>query len=150
MKKLFCLFALLLATTLFSCSDDMEQDNSKTTSNAEEQSATNLLTRASIAISDSVIPLEMTDSMRYLLSLQKKTKKPRMAMPTQENYDANFSSNMLAIRELPVTIEVMEAGKDKSRKYLYCDKAGAEVKLSGTKNQYDMDQQFYVRILPSI
>lgn len=149
MKKLFCLFALLLATTLFSCSDDMEQDNSKTTSNAEEQSATNLLTRASIAISDSVIPLEMTDSMRYLLSLQKKTKKPRMAMPTQENYDANFSSNMLAIRELPVTIEVMEAGKDKSRKYLYCDKAGAEVKLSGTKNQYDMDQQFYVRILPA-
>ncbi len=149
MKKLFYSLALILTTTLFSCSDDIEQDNSKTTSNAEEQSATNLLTRASIATSDSVIPLEMNDSMRYLLSLQKKTKQPRMAMPIQENYDANFSSNMLAIRELPVTIEVMEAGKDKSRKYLYCDKAGAEVKLSGTKNQYDMDQQFYVRILPA-
>lgn len=149
MKNLFYLFALLFATTLFSCSDDIEQDNSKPTSNAEEQSATNLLTRASIATSDSISPLEMNDSMRYLLNLQKKIKKPRKAMPAPENYDANFSSNMFAIRELPVTIEVMEAGKDKSRKYLYCDKAGAEVKLSGTKNQYDMDQQFYIRILPA-
>lgn len=31
MKNLFYLFALILATTLLSCSDDMEQDNSKTT-----------------------------------------------------------------------------------------------------------------------
>lgn len=149
MKNLFYLFALLLTATLFSCSDDMEQDNSNTMSNAEEQTSTDLLTRASIVASDSLSPFEMNDSMRYLLNLQKKTKKARKAMPAPEYYDANFSSNMFAIRELPVTIEVMEAGKDKSRKYLYCDKAGAEVKLSGTKNQYDMDQQFYVRILPA-
>lgn len=76
MKNLFYLFALILATTLLSCSDDMEQDNSKTTSNAEEQAANNLLTRASIAASDSLVPLEMNDSMRYLLNLQKKIKKP--------------------------------------------------------------------------
>lgn len=149
MKNLFYLFALILATTLLSCSDDMEQDNGKTTSNAEEQAATNPLTRASIAASDSISPLEMNDSMRYLLNLQKKIKKPRKTMPTSEDYDANFSDNMFAIRELPVTIEVMEAGKDKSRKYLYCDKAGAEVKLSGNKNLYDTNQQFYVKILPA-
>lgn len=128
MKNLFYLFALILATTLLSCSDDMEQDNSKTTADIEEQSATNLLTRASIAASDSISPLEMNDSMRYLLNLQKKVKKPRKIMSTPEDYDVNFSDNMFAIRELPVTIEVMEAGKDKSRKYLYCDKAGAEVR----------------------
>ncbi len=69
MKNLFYLFALLFATTLFSCSDDIEQDNSKTMSNAEEQSATNLLTRASIATFDSISPLEMNDSMRYLLNI---------------------------------------------------------------------------------
>lgn len=149
MKNLFYLFALILATTLFSCSDDMEQDNSEAMSNAEEQAATNLLTRASIAASDSLVPLEMNDSMRYLLNLQKKIKKPRKTMSTPGDYDANFSDNMFAIREIPVTIEVMEAGKDKSRKYLYCDKAGAEVKLSGNKNLYDTNQQFYVKILPA-
>lgn len=140
MKNFFFLFALILATTLFSCSDDMEQDNSEAMSNAEEQAATNLLTRASIAASDSLVPLDMNDSMRYLLNLQKKIKKPRKTMSTPGDYDANFSDNMFAIREIPVTIEVMEAGKDKSRKYLYCDKAGAEVKLSGNKNLYDTNQ----------
>lgn len=149
MKNLFYLFALILATTLLSCSDDMEQDNSKTTADIEEQSATNLLTRASIATSDSICPLEMNDSMRYLLNLQKKIEKPRKIMSTPKDYDVNFSDNMFAIRELPVTIEVMEAGKDKSRKYLYCDKAGAEVKLSGNKDPNNIDQQFHVRILPA-
>lgn len=104
MKNLFYLFALILATTLLSCSDDMEQDNSKTTADIEEQSATNLLTRASIATSDSICPLEMNDSMRYLLNLQKKIEKPRKIMSTPKDYDVNFSDNMFAIRELPVTI----------------------------------------------
>ena len=56
---------------------------------------------------------------------------------------------MFAIRELPVTIEVMEAGKNKSQRYLWCNRAGSEVKLTDNKNAFDISQQFYLKILPA-
>lgn len=135
--------------TLFSCSDGTEQSISDASLPSKEQAPLNHLTRASDS-SDSLCLLEFDDSMRSLLNFRTKVvRHTRKVGQSPADYDANFSSNMFAIRELPVTIEVMEAGKNKSQRYLWCNRAGSEVKLTDNKNAFDISQQFYLKILPA-
>ena len=175
MKSIFYLCAFIIAMTLFSCSDGTEQSISDASLPSKEQAPLNHLTRASDS-SDSLCLLEFDDSMRSLLNFRTKVvRHTRKVGQSPADYDANFSSNMFAIRELPVTIEVMEAGKNKSQRYLWCNRAGSEVKLTDNKNAFknksqrylwcnragsevkltdnknafDISQQFYLKILPA-
>lgn len=149
MKSIFYLCAFIIAMTLFSCSDDTEQSLSDASLPSKGQASLNHLTRASDS-SDSLCLLEVDDSMRSLLSLRTKVgRHARKVGLAPADYDDNFNGNMFAIRELPVTIEVMEAGKNKSQRYLWCNRAGSEVKLTDNKNAFDISQQFYLKILPA-
>ena len=149
MKSIFYLCAFIIAMTLFSCSDDTEQSLSDASLPSKGQASLNHLTRASDS-SDSLCLLEFDDSMRSLLSLRTKVvRHARKVGLAPADYDDNFNGNMFAIRELPVTIEVMEAGKNKSQRYLWCNRAGSEVKLTDNKNAFDISQQFYLKILPA-
>ena len=149
MKSIFYLCAFIIAMTLFSCSDDTEQSLSDASLPAKGQASLNHVTRASDS-SDSLCLLEVDDSMRSLLSLRTKVgRHARKVGLAPADYDDNFNGNMFAIRELPVTIEVMEAGKNKSQRYLWCNRAGSEVKLTDNKNAFDISQQFYLKILPA-
>lgn len=149
MKSIFYLCAFIIAMTLFSCSDGTEQSISDASLPSKEQAPLNHLTRASDS-SDSLCLLEFDDSMRSLLNFRTKVvRHTRKVGQSPADYDANFSSNMFAIREFPVTIEVMEAGKNKSQRYLWCNRAGSEVKLTDNKNAFDISQQFYLKILPA-
>lgn len=60
-----------------------------------------------------------------------------------------FSSNMYAIRELPVTIKVksVASGSSNSNLYFYCTGVGEEVTLSNTATNYA--SKFYIKILPA-
>lgn len=149
MKSIFYLCAFIIAMTLFSCSDDTEQSLSDASLPSKGQASLNHLTRASDS-SDSLCLLEVDDSMRSILSLRTKVvRHARKVGLAPADYDDNFNGNMFAIRELPVTIEVMEAGKNKSQRYLWCNRAGSEVKLTDNKNAFDISQQFYLKILPA-
>ena len=142
MKSIFYLCAFIIAMTLFSCSDDTEQSLSDASLPSKGQASLNHLTRASDS-SDSLCLLEVDDSMRSLLSLRTKVgRHARKVGLAPADYDDNFNGNMFAIRELPVT-------KNKSQRYLWCNRAGSEVKLTDNKNAFDISQQFYLKILPA-
>ena len=116
MKSIFYLCAFIIAMTLFSCSDGTEQSISDASLPSKEQAPLNHLTRASDS-SDSLCLLEFDDSMRSLLNFRTKVvRHTRKVGQSPADYDANFSSNMFAIRELPVTkkqeseISVVQSG----------------------------------------
>ncbi len=150
MKHIYYIFAFIMVTVLFSCSDGAELNKNEVPLLSEAQTSITPSTRATMAGADSISPLEINDSVRYLLNLRTKAgKRLRRISQQRANYDANFNSNMFAIRELPVRIEVLESGKDKSRRYLYCSGTKAEVKLTDKKNEADKAQRFYIKILPA-
>ena len=63
--------------------------------------------------------------------------------------DDFFSSNIYAIRELPVTIKVrtVASGSTTSNSYLFCDGAGKEVTLGNSSTS--LGSRFYLKILPA-
>ena len=133
MKSIFYLCAFIIAMTLFSCSDDTEQSLSDASLPSKGQASLNHLTRASDS-SDSLCLLEVDDSMRSLLSLRTKVgRHARKVGLAPADYDDNFNGNM----------------KNKSQRYLWCNRAGSEVKLTDNKNAFDISQQFYLKILPA-
>lgn len=147
MKHIFFIFALIIATMLFSCSDDTELNKNEMQLQYEVQASMDPSTIETMTSADSISPLEIDDTVRYLLNLRTKANRHlRKISKMEENYDANFSNNVFAIREIPVTIEVMEAGKNKNQKYLWCNRAGTEVKLTDKKDVNDKNQQFYLKI----
>lgn len=98
MKSIFYLCAFIIAMTLFSCSDGTEQSISDASLPSKEQAPLNHLTRASDS-SDSLCLLEFDDSMRSLLNFRTKVvRHTRKVGQSPADYDANFSSNMFAIR----------------------------------------------------
>lgn len=150
-KIKFSAFFLCAVFFLGACSDEESFDTQTKDAEASLSSNSELaLTRATVNAEDSVEPLAMTDSMRMLKETAMRLAQIRRASTNRSDYvDENFSSNIYAIREMPLTIEVRESGKDKSKKYFYCNGKNSEVKLTNTKKTTDRNQQFYVRILPA-
>lgn len=139
------LFILLTAAFMTACSDEMEyiyDDASKNVSMATRSSAND-----SVDLGE-LVCLEETDELRAL-------KKWYEAMHANDintissSQDEFFSSNIYAIRELPITIQVRTSADGTASDYTYlrCDGAGKEVTLSNISS--GTASQFYLRILPS-
>jgi hypothetical protein len=146
MKHPYLIIFLLLAISLSSCSDAQEDIN-----NDNRQAKVENFLNSNERDSDSISVMLETDEMK---SLQKEVKlihsaKTRASSNYVENYDQSFSSNIYAIREIPLTIVARGVGKDASNKYFYCNGSRQEVKLTNAQKPSDIAQQFYLKILPA-
>lgn len=136
-------FKLLpIAAFMVACSNEMEDVYTA-------KDVSNLASRTCISDSSKLgklVYLEETEELRKLKQLSKE----KLANQFQSYFlgalpDDFFSSNMYAIRELPITIQVrsIASGSTSGYTYLYCTGAGQEVTLSNVKSS------FYLKILPA-
>lgn len=110
-------------------------------------------------VSDTLIaelptPLEETADMLALK--ERYTEMQRSNISTLSTYsypdvDENFSSNIYAIRELPITIKARSIANGSTSGYNYftCRNAGEEVVLATTTRGISINNRFYLKILPS-
>lgn len=131
---------LSMIALMASCTDEVEQIY-------EEQSVTPQLARS--CYSDTLnlgelVCFEPTEEQMGLQELAPWLKRRTKAY-TDDPY---FSSNIYAINEMPVTIEVrsVASGSSLSMSYLYCLGAGQEVKL-GNK-EITPEKKFYIKVCP--
>lgn len=97
---------------------------------------------------DSLVIMPYTEELRALnLKLKSlRQQKTRVSLSGQDKGDDYFGRNIQAIEEVPFRMEVRGTGKDKSKKYLYCDGAGQEVKLSNKNDSTNSAFLFYLKI----
>ena len=146
MKHIYIILFLLLVIGVSSCSEEQEELNRN-----DNKARIENVTGSNEQDSDSIVVMQETDEMR---ALQKEAKaslpvKTRANFNYGENYDQYFSSNIYAIREMPLTIAARGVGKDASRKFFYCNGSRQEVKLTNVSRPSDIAQQFYLKILPA-
>lgn len=136
-------FKLLpIVAFMVACTNEMENVYTS-------KDVSNLASRTCISDSSKLgklVYLEETEELRKLKQLSKE----KLANQFQSDFlgalpDEFFSSNMYAIRELPITIQVrsIASGSTSGYTYLYCTEAGQEVTLSNVKSS------FYLKILPA-
>jgi hypothetical protein len=114
MKHIYIILFLLLVIGVSSCSEEQEELNRN-----DNKARIENVTGSNEQDSDSIVVMQETDEMR---ALQKEAKaslpvKTRANFNYGENYDQYFSSNIYAIREMPLTIAARGVGKDASRKF---------------------------------
>lgn len=146
MKHIYIILILLLVIGVSSCSEEQEELNRN-----DNKARIENVSGSNEQDSDSIVVMQETDEMR---ALQKEAKaslpvKTRANFNYGENYDQYFSSNIYAIREMPLTIVARGVGKDASRKFFYCNGSSQEVKLTNVSRPSDIAQQFYLKILPA-
>lgn len=143
------LMLLLTASLVASCTNGMDEfieDSSKNVSD-------NLpLTRSCTNDTINLGELTSLEETEELLDLKKRYEEIRsgnhkMQAPATTTDDF-FSSNIYAIRELPITIKVrsVASGSTATNTYLFCDGAGKEVTLSNSSTA--AESKFYLKILP--
>lgn len=129
------------------CNDEAEILYEDLAQTAQEHSA---LSR-SISIDDALVVDSVSEEMLRLKESLLKLSTKRNAIPTSNynDYDQWFSSNIYAIRELPVTIQVrgVAEGCNKDYSYLNCSGAGQEVTLSSSSTSDN--SKFYIKVLPA-
>lgn len=145
-KKTFFLLALFCVTVaLSSCTDVLQEDMLP----SEEKNMDSLMTKSlgndSLNV-EGILPLEETKELKALKEKLKEMKKQRATTFASNDYDENFSSQIWAIRDLPITLYARGQGNTSNR-YLSCNGANSEVTL--VKSVTDNKQKFYLKILPS-
>lgn len=145
-KKTFFLLGLFCVTVaLSSCKDVLEDEIGP----IEEKAIANVETKAAGNDSlnvESILPLEETKELKALKEKLKEMKKQRATTFASNDYDENLSSQMWAIREVPITLYARGQGNTSNR-YLSCDGANKEVTLVNAVTS--SKQRFYLKILPS-
>lgn len=68
MKHIYFIFALILVAMLFSCSDDTELNKNEMQLQYEVQNSMSPSTIVTMTGADSISPLEIDDTVRYLLN----------------------------------------------------------------------------------
>ena len=146
MKKMKILLSLFCLAILFpSCESTLEQDLLF----SKEQAVEGLVTKSLVSDSletGNIIVLEETEELK---ALKKKLDEKERQCPkgtSNNNYDENFHSNILAINGMPITICARGLGNS-SGKYLYSAGLGREVTLHPGK--YSNNTSFYLRVLPA-
>lgn len=135
--------------TLASCSDEL----GILSTHDSESRINHVSTTRSMVGNDSLpISLEVTPEQRAFITKAEmfRSRKSMEAYDDGTSTDPYFSSNIYAIRELPVMIEVRNPGNGYKQKYFYCDGVQKEVKLVENQNQWDVNQQFYIKIPSAI
>lgn len=145
-KKSFALLALFGITMLLSsCNDTFEENVLSSNENAVAELATRALMTDSLE-SENAIQLVETEELKILKENLVKTKMQR-ASTLAYNDDENFSSNIYAIRELPITIYAKGVIGNTNKRYWSCDGTNKEVVLES--NASGVKQQFYLKVLPA-
>lgn len=145
-KKLFIQLALFVTTMLlFSCNDTFEGSVLSSEKNDVVELATRALITDSLDIEDA-IPLEETEELKIMKENLKKIESHR-ASTMAYNDDENFSSNIYAIRELPITIYAKGVIGNTSNRYWSCKGPNREVDLANSVS--GIEQLFYLKILPA-
>lgn len=138
MKKLDCFISIAIGLLCISSCSQEDSEINKIANQISESKA--LLGLDSLAFDSAITPLVINpDSMR----LYAKFKTRALAM---DDYDENFSSNMYAIRELPISIQA-RGQANTSNRFLSANGNGKEVSLVGSA--YSVNQRFYLKILPA-
>lgn len=144
MKTKIYLFVLICVfISLPSC----EEENSELLSSTEEIAE---IKSALIDSLETVLPLEETEELKAfkkrIEELAKTQLRSTSSLAMLDDYDENFSSNMYAIRELPLTFQA-RGQANTSNRYLSANGKGKEITLAATGNQ--KAQSFYIKVLPA-
>lgn len=137
------LLSLCIVSMLVACSDDVDitgiMNPNVATTNVQS-------TRSLENSSDMLFSVETTkEQLDSFKSIQKYCySRPYRTNSSIERMDQYFNSNLYAITNLPITIEVKTPGKGYSQKYFTCDGSKREVKLTDNQNINDVKQQFYI------
>lgn len=155
MIKIKLLFIAIATLAIISCESNQEEILDSLSSDMEQQE---LLTRSvsedSIS-SDILTPLVATPEQWEMLKRPKPMNAP--SVPSSEYDEDYFSSNIYAIRELPVYIKVKSAATGSNEKYQFwhCLGAGEEVELSQHRSdavhpdrRRKCGHEFYIKVLP--
>ncbi len=139
MKKLHCFISVTIGLlSMSSCSQDDSELNKVANQVAKSEA---LISSDSLSADSIITPLIVNpDSMAFY------TKAQTRALTSMSNYDENFSSNMYAIRELPVSIQA-RGQANTSNRFLSANGSGKEVVLMGSART--VNQRFYLKILPA-
>ena len=100
--------------------------------------------------SDELIILEETEEQKFLASILQRSKPRRAkALSYSADYDDFFSSNMLAIQEMPITIKVrsVASGSSSANSYFSCNGANKEVTLASSSTS--ASSKFFIKVLPA-
>lgn len=151
MKKILFLAIVAYGCALNSCTDQ----NGELVSFAQNREIASLnsmrSTRAVDSTSvDSILPIEETEeSARLHETLRQHSIQSVSALASYGEEDEYFSSNIYAIREMPLNISVrsVATGSNASYKYLSCSEAGKEVVLSSQNTA--QSSKFFLKILPA-
>lgn len=148
-KKILLL--LFIAFFAASCTNEMEEFTKDYSKNIPENA---LLTRSCIGDTidmGELVSLKETEESRDLKVRYEKMYSDNWRVQVLDaSVDDFFSSNIYAIRELPVTIKVRAVanGSTTSNTYLFCGGAGQEVTLGNSS--MSSGSRFYLKILPAI
>lgn len=151
MKKFLFLAFLAYGCVFNSCTDQNEELVSSVHNNEMASLSSMRSTRAVDSISvDSILPIEETEeSLRLRETLRQHSMQSVSALTSYGEEDEYFSSNIYAIREMPLNISVrsVATGSTASYKYLSCPGSGKEVVLSNQNAA--LSSKFYLKILPA-
>ncbi|MDR1501576.1 MAG: hypothetical protein LBT43_03875 [Prevotella sp.] len=131
-------------TIFFSCENALENEIQSSQENIMVAAESKVGTLDSL-ISEEAQALEETEELKALKELIGKLKRPRVKVQAYD-YDENFSTNIWAIRELPITLQARGQANTGNR-YLSTNGKGKEVTLVNSARSDD--QKFYLRVLPA-
>lgn len=144
---------LLLSTVFFalSCSNDIDEyQYDATTSSIQRSTRTRSVAEDSVSFEDPTILVE-TEELQNLKSILDEMRNRRRMKAVSSRYETDefFSSNIYAIRELPLTIKVraVSSGSSTANTYLSCSGKGKEVTLGNSSTV--PSSKFSIKILPA-
>lgn len=143
---------LLLSAVFFtlSCTNDIDENQCESAlSTLSTNPRTRSISEDSITIEEPTILIESEELKQLKSFLLEKQKTGRVKAMSQEyDIDEFFSTNMYAIRELPLTIKVRAAasGSSATNTYLFCPDKGKEVTLSASSTL--PGSKFFIKMLP--
>ena len=159
MKQKLLLLTMMLCV-MVSCTTEMDDYLSIPNETTLTQKEESIITRAMCCDSlelGKLVPWEPSEEMLHLKELYNEallTKPELMAIDaeiisTPTSYDDFFSSNIYAIRELPITIKAraIASGSTSGCSYFTCSGASKEVTLGNSSTS--ANSKFYLKILPA-
>lgn len=141
---------IIMAVLMTACNDDAEALYEMAQTPQEHSVLSRSISIDSISDGTLVVDSLSEEILQLRESLLKlSTKRNAISPSTYDDYDQWFSSNMYAIRDLPVTIQVRGVANGCNQKYSYlnCSGAGQEVTLSSSSTS--ASSKFFIKVLPA-
>lgn len=148
MKPKFLMSLLLASLFTVSCTNEMDEDEFLKNS-SENISLTRSCSNDTLDLGELVCLEETEEFLNLKRSYEEIHSRNNRVKALSTTADDFFSSNVYAIRELPITIKVrsVASGSTTGNVYLFCDGAGKEVTLGNSSSA--AGSKFYLKILPA-